>query len=1302
MLKSRYPGKEVSAAVDALSGALIVLSPLILGINPAPVLAFIGAKNEILKAGNLIVRKLARSSINSDLTRHELLSSAYCTICFTAFFEAIDNFLPGLRKQLGLLPSDTLTLTYKAAREIAPQASNKEPAELFSLSDWNIALPHPTDTLEQNGDILERLYGSMAKEFSKLIQQLSYWEDIDETAKEKVAASIRELPKVARNMYKGQYLALCTKFSEFEIWANLHEHTVTRQRFDALATDTKIALELALKQQERNATIDVGLKSIEDALTEVVHISSSNLDGILDGLSTSYKSEVELPVIDDTYSSIDGVDLKYPRKSEIFVPQAFRAIRYRKEVGQLENESLWQQNEVVEDIGRYILNNLSSPYSIESPLIILGQPGSGKSLLTEMLAARLASPEYNPIRVELRDINPDSDIQTQIEEQIRAETGREANWAELVGHCSGRPPLVILDGYDELLQASGKVFSTYLMSVANFQRRERVQGRPVRIIVTSRVTLIDKAEIPFGATIIRLEEFDDKRMRLWTSIWNRVNSPYFLSRDVSPFSLPADENLLSLASQPLLLLMLALYDSESNRLSKSGAIDQTVLYYSLLNRFILRERMKGDDGAEFRALPEAERDLVVSADLKRLGVAAIGMLNRRSLNITKSALDNDLKYFDLLKSVKPTSGVQLGQAELLLGSFFFVHESRSKILTEPRAKDSVLSAFEFLHNTFGEFLAAEWIVSTVIGETEVIRHLRSEPSLATVLHQRLENKDGLPNSWFATLMATPLFGRPVVLSMIREWIVHRLRYIGRTLDEFTIDLETIFYSQARRILSSSNLPEMLLGGEETPFPRGSVLANLATYTLNLVLLRCTIGSPFSVDLNRLSSDNFPKPWANIIDLWRAGLGQDALMGISAIISSHVDSSGITLSSRVIFGSTASQDQLSGLYDLATSVGDDLLATLTGWALQDVKPLDPPNLNTLAEMPAFLNTAFNVEISARRDLRAHYSNGYPKAAPIQDGPHDQTASSYRLRVLDGRISRDRSEELDQRILLGENTELAMDLICSYPVFHSFDLSEDEYDMVVLERTLVAAEAIARFYDYERCQFRPYVDSGINHFSKAVTAAAVRLAKTEIKSFPPEVGYELIASDLLDDTGLEKHKSSLLGTAAPIWAIASRRYPTILRLLNRSERDGRLDWVHQVIRGFSEIDGPSLVTSLGAASTIALLRYGRAEDLARSEVQSRPDGSIQEPAGGVQGIVAWTMKLANPYELHFAIAELVKLLEASNRSWLRHLGMADLDTREYLQGIAQSFSSSLPASILASIDSLLSGDKLPRRRPNNQAK
>src|SRR5262249_21040544 len=150
--------------------------------------------------------------------------------------------------------------------------------------------------------------------------------------------------------------------------------------------------------------------------------------------------------------------------------------------------------------------------------------------------------------------------------QIRKDTGEEVSWAKF-SRSLPSPPVVILDGYDELLQATGSQYADYLDQVRLFQEREMVQRRPVRVIVTSRITLIDKTILPEGTTIVRLEEFDEQRRAAWTEVWNRRNQDYFFQTGTEPFRLPASQpKITELAAQPLLLLMLALYDSAGNRL----------------------------------------------------------------------------------------------------------------------------------------------------------------------------------------------------------------------------------------------------------------------------------------------------------------------------------------------------------------------------------------------------------------------------------------------------------------------------------------------------------------------------------------------------------------------------------------------------------------------------------------------------------------------------------------------------------------------------------------------------------------
>ena len=328
---------------------------------------------------------------------------------------------------------------------------------------------------------------------------------------------------------------------------------------------------------------------------------------------------------------------------------------------------------------------------------------------------------------------------------------------------------------------------------------EAIQDRPVRVIVTSRITLIDKADIPPGATIIHLEEFDENQGNKWVGIWNRANRSYFAQANVEAFKLPTADKITPSSKQPLLLLMLALYDSDGNQLRKSEGMDQTILYNSLLLRFIERERMKDE---EFRSQKRRDRDMEINRDMQRLGVAAMGMFNRRTLHILADQLNNDLEFFDLERVVRESAGVPLSQADILLGGFFFVHESKSAQRSGAPGEHGVQSAFEFLHNTFGEFLTADFILRKVLNETKLLDALQQNEALKPQVIQRLNNPDGFPPDWFACLMFTPLYTRPVVLEMLREWAGHSLKSAKRKNEEFLENFDTILslkVTQKRRL-----------------------------------------------------------------------------------------------------------------------------------------------------------------------------------------------------------------------------------------------------------------------------------------------------------------------------------------------------------------------------------------------------------------------------------------------------------------------------------------------------------------------
>jgi hypothetical protein len=369
-----------------------------------------------------------------------------------------------------------------------------------------------------------------------------------------------------------------------------------------------------------------GLASLEDLLTS---IACERVPGQrLDALARTYRAALDRPLVP---SGEIPEGLRIPSLGDGYVDHRFRVaeLSASSEPGR---DSWWNDVPVRDAACRFLAAYLTSPAAQEAPLIMLGQPGSGKSVLTRVLAARLPATDFLPVRVELRAVPAEADLQDQIELAVRSATGERMPWPRFVESGDGALPVVMLDGFDELLQATGVSQSDFLLRVLAFQEREADQGRPVAVVVTSRTAVADRARIPHGAVAIRLEPFSAAQVRAWLAIWEQANAAPLGERGLRP--LPAEVALIhrELAEQPLLLLMLALYDADANALQRAPAeIGRTDLYGRLLREFAVREVLKHETGLAEEALGRA-----VEAELLRLSLVAFAMFKTRTATVPRS------------------------------------------------------------------------------------------------------------------------------------------------------------------------------------------------------------------------------------------------------------------------------------------------------------------------------------------------------------------------------------------------------------------------------------------------------------------------------------------------------------------------------------------------------------------------------------------------------------------------------------------------------------------------------------------
>jgi hypothetical protein len=421
----------------------------------------------------------------------------------------------------------------------------------------------------------------------------------------------------------------------------------------------------------------------------------------VNALSRFYRSALDEPIIP---AGDMPAGLEIPTLDKGYVDHRFRVADIITPSSELGDESWWNEIPIEDDVTRFLMTRLTSPSIPTSPIILLGQPGSGKSVLARILAARLSEQGHLAVRVDLRQVPADADLQDQIESAVHAATGERLQWPELIESARYLLRVIIFDGFDELLQTTGATHDDFLLRVQAFQEREARLSRPLSVIVTSRIAVTSGARIPYGAMTIRLEPFSPEQITAWLAVWRDVNGASLAKRGMKP--LPAGTALKhqDLAEQPLLLLMLALYDADANALQRrSASLGQTELYERLLQDFARREVRK-----HFPAVTDANLERAVQAELLQLSVVAFAMFNRRSQWVPEGDLETDFSglLIDRESYIPKVSGSQerLTVAQLTIGRFFFVYESQTT------HDNRQLRTYEFLHPTFSEFLVARLVV----------------------------------------------------------------------------------------------------------------------------------------------------------------------------------------------------------------------------------------------------------------------------------------------------------------------------------------------------------------------------------------------------------------------------------------------------------------------------------------------------------------------------------------------------------------------------------------------------------------
>lgn len=796
-----------SDAVKILGGdtrlPVLIGQASVAGLIAAGGFNFVEAAREIVAIGTDLTNELGARLRGLDrLTRTDRLTAAHTVIVITAYFEQFAASLDriGLERVVRLTGDEQLTLAF---RERVDTNWRRLSGLLATGSDTPVLAP---STTRQGVQSLLRhdYYPRLGERVLQFLSGFTAWDELTDASRKRISVLVREeLPQAAWLRYEELFRQLAAQCREFEIWVGLTEHASTR------------------------AQVCSGLSALESLLTNLT-------DGRLPERRRATLARAHAVALDRplTVGTDLGGGLRLPSLGRGYIDHRFRMAELDL-AAQPAVESWWEGFPVLDAIDRVLAAHLTSRAAQEAPLLVLGQPGSGKSVLTRVLAGRLPASDFMTVRVELRQVPAELDLQSQIELAVREATGESLSWPRLVESADGALPVVILDGFDELLQATGAHQTDFLLKVAAFQQREADQGRPVAVIVTSRIAVADRATPPPGTTALLLEPFGDDQITVWLERWREANETVF-AQGLEPLPAPVALRHRDLARQPLLLLMLALYDASANALQRmSGELSGVELYERLLRDFTRREVGKTLEGST-----DAELDRASESELRRLSIVAFAMFNRGSQWVTEAQLDADLAaLLDERVDVQRRGGLRtpLTGAQALVGRFFFVHASRAT------SDGHALHTYEFLHATFGEFLVAR-LVAQILAETAQRGSSRGFALSGTADDGRL----------YALLSFSVLADSTPIVLFLKEMMRE-----GRSVEWRAGTKQALLglYGQALKART-----ETTYAGYE---PRPSLVAErCAAWSANLVLLATIVADEV------LGSELFPESSQSIAFAWR--------------------------------------------------------------------------------------------------------------------------------------------------------------------------------------------------------------------------------------------------------------------------------------------------------------------------------------------------------------------------------------------------------------------------------------------------
>ncbi len=648
--------------------------------------------------------------------------------------------------------------------------------------------------------------------------------------------------------YQSFLVHLSLQFPEFSKWVDLNQQNNIIENQNLILKQLEAQSTLATKHEEYIKIQKEFNRKTTSILKKIVSVKDLNFEEStgfknlisrndfflrkLDRIEELYKKDklshieahhkgISSFLIENLINDEDLGDIVYPKNEDIYIPQGFKAIYYNRHLHQKKIllDEFWASSNIVkeENVGKFLMNELIDPENSFKPIIILGNPGAGKSMLSKIFAARLLeSADFVPFFIRLRDVtlsdtSPNNHINDGIKNTL---TGSySVDWISWAREFPNRISTIVLDGFDELLRATQTEINNYISKIKELQEKAfRDYGIVTRVILTSRLTVMQDVEIPQKTTIIRLDSFDKKRVNTWIEKWNG----YQKKNKSFPFAIPDNYSLNELAAEPLILFMLAIYDFDNsalqNSVSEEKYFNQSKLFDKIFEKFTRRQLEKDENYQKLSPQNKYKHQKVFRL---RLGVISLLMFLKDLDYKETQRLKEELGAFGL--------GGEDAQPNLIFKGFFFIHRNKS---TEYSGTEAY--TFEFVHKSFGEFLAADFML-------RVMRERFDEDGL----NEYLVKDDTIRFCWSFNWLHKHYNVTKLLFEQVDQVIVPEKKFKQQIITLIKKELKIINGTKINIFpISDINLIESK-----------PVLEHLAIYSQNLILLWVALYKDEDINLN---------------------------------------------------------------------------------------------------------------------------------------------------------------------------------------------------------------------------------------------------------------------------------------------------------------------------------------------------------------------------------------------------------------------------------------------------------------------